>query len=306
MSDTEQTLSTSGESSDPDAVPTVPQQFVDNGDTVSTVDKQPLPIESISQAGEQNTADADKEDKDDKKAPEKEAVAGEIDDRLDKHPRFKELISEKNELRKELKEIKQRLESVDSGRQPDVKAKGKEPAPDYEDITALEDDAILDKFNENPKGFLANFARQIAHEVKTDIVTRFETEGAQREAEDRITRTFESYAEKNPDFNEMWESGKIEQFMRDNPGHNAISAHQLMTAETKQAEAIKKAVKEAEERIKKNFQAKRNAALISDSPARAGRVIDSVPAELKDPKRFGGVTSVLAQRLSARRAAGGA
>jgi len=117
-----------------------------------------------------------------------------------------------------------------------------------------------------------------------------------------LVKTYESYAKANPDFDEMWDDGRIQAFMDKNPGHNAISAHQMLTEETRLKAAADKAVKEFEGALR----SKRAASAVLG----AGNM--SVPTDakaaderLKNPKKFGGVTEVLTARLLERRRAAG-
>lgn len=294
--DQEQTITEAPEaSSAPD------QSFVVEGDMVSTVEKAALPTPT-SQTGEQNTDVVEDEvsagDTEDAAAKvEAKPVKDEPADRLDKHPRFQELIREKNELKQKLAELDAR---VTTGAKPPEPVK-----PAYEDLSTLGDEDILNKFNEDPKGFLANFAKQVHAEVKNDLMQQQDLRDQERQAqlqEQQTRSTFEKYSKENTDFLEMWNNGDIPKFMEDNPGHNAISAHQLMTAQKRIDEAVQTAVKEAEERVTKNYQLKRTNAVLGSTAATPGRGVPRVPPELKDPKAYGGVTTVLAQRLAARKA----
>jgi hypothetical protein len=94
--------------------------------------------------------------------------------------------------------------------------------------------------------------------------------------------------------------------MSEHPGHNAISAHMVLTKtkesvdlDSKIKEAVAKAVKETEARVVKNFQAKRNATVLDGGTA--GGAPTEPDAELQNTKERGGITNVLASRLRSLR-----
>jgi hypothetical protein len=121
-------------------------------------------------------------------------------------------------------------------------------------------------------------------------------ERAQAEQNARIKSTFDSYREKNPDFDEMWKSGEIPKFMKANIGHNAISAHQMLTMEARIKEATEKAAKEAEAKTIANMKAKRSAQVLGGGPAVTGSG-KTEDAALNDTKSHGGKASVIARRI---------
>ena len=108
----------------------------------------------------------------------------------------------------------------------------------------------------------------------------------------------------------MYNSGEIQRYIDAHPGHYPMSAHQALIAEKRDQahkaeieEARQKAVKETEARMTANFKAKAGADTLGSGPATGGGPVDKEPAELKEPKKFGGLTQVLANRLKSRRQA---
>ena len=61
-------------------------------------------------------------------------------------------------------------------------------------------------------------------------------EEAAKRFDDRIVSTHARYAAKNPDFDSMWKSGKLQEYMKHHPGHNAISAHFMLSQTVPPAE----------------------------------------------------------------------
>lgn len=136
------------------------------------------------------------------------------------------------------------------------------------DFENADDDQLLDKLNEDPKGFVSLIARQ----VRKDI----DAETAARTQEDGVIKTFQDFQAKHPDFEQKWESGEIKAYLDKHPGHNALSAYLNLTHEAKIKQAVAQKLQEKG---------------IGEGP-------------LADPKKFGGSTRVLADRLKARRSAG--
>jgi hypothetical protein len=218
------------------------------------------------------------------------------DTRYDKDPAWQRILSERDAARAEVAALK-------SGQ-------GKEPAASkptelpYKDITKMSDEELREWQEDDPKGYALNLFNQVKFESQQSI----EQEAAQKSEQAKMVETFTQYASNNPDFDKMWESGQIEAYMKANPGHNAISAHMMLTAgnrnqdiDKKIADAVAKAVAETTEKVTKNFQAKRNATVLNEGPAHRGGGGDETPPELKDTKNFGGRNAVMARRLDAMR-----
>jgi hypothetical protein len=137
---------------------------------------------------------------------------------------------------------------------------------DYEN---MDGEQLLDALHENPKCFVG----AIASQVRADL----ERETEERAEENRYIRTYQDFARENPDFEAMWESGKIKEYMDEHAGHNALSAYLNITQD---------------ERIKEAVQSKLAEKGLSDQSA------------LGNSKKFGGDTRVLADRLRALRSGG--
>ena len=241
-------------------------------------------------------------------AKETEAKAAEKADqaRFDKHPRFQELIKERDTMKLELATMKGRLDVLTPQQQAKVETREDKGLP-YKDITQMKKEELLEWQEDDPVGYAANLYQQMLHETRETI----KREQAEASTTTSIKGTYAAYEKENADFRAKWDSGELMAYMNAHPGHNAISAHQVLTAESRKGDlqkqidaAVQKAVKDAEERVKKNFQAKRNAEVIGDGGSiKTGEI----PDELKHPDKYGGVTATLAARLSRLRqaAAGG-
>jgi hypothetical protein len=214
------------------------------------------------------------------------------DDRLDKHPRFQEFRTRAEAAEARVTKLEGTVAKLSEGK---VK-KGAEELP-YKDVSKMTTDELLDWQSDDPHGYHKNILAQAKHELGSD----FEKSLEKKSGEDAIVSTFQTFAEKNPDFDTMWDQKVIQRFMDANPGHNAISAYHELTAEKRTQDAIDKAVKTAEENFVANQKAKRTKKSISAGPQTTGTKDAPVDAELQNTKQFGGTTRVLANRLKALR-----
>lgn len=259
--------------------PAAPQQ---SEDLIATVDQPiPEPVEEQEQAPpeEAQTTEGESEEEKEKEAP------------FHEHPRFQEIIREKNALKEQIAELQKAVQQPPS--------KGDAEEPDYKDMGGMTKEELQDMFDEDPKGFLTNFAKQVSQEVRADVLGQVEQRNSELQAkqeEDLVAKQYEEFGNKNPEFLKMWESGDIEKFMASNPGHTPMSAYIMATQETREQEIFKK----AEAKLTKNLKAKQNAKVLSGGPAATGRPAGQTPAELKDTKKYGGLTSVLAERSAQR------
>ena len=240
--------------------------------------------------------------------PKKDATSEGDETRFDKHPRWQEMLREREEAKKAVEQeriarakLEGELEALKRQTQvekPPVKA-------DYKDITALTAEEIAEWQATDPKGFAANMYAQVKSEALMKMQEDFR---AEREAENKkvsIERTYKEFEDKHKDFKPMWDSGEIVRFIEANPGHNPISAYHAMTYETRMQKAIEearaKAIKETEEKVNKNWQAKKQARVLGAGPGGPGT--DTEDKELKNVKSQGGLYNVLAKRLDRLRAA---
>jgi len=235
--------------------------------------------------------DSAKKDGDDKGAP-----AGE-DDRFDKHPRFVEYRTRAENAEQRVTKLEEKLYKLLESTQATPKGKeGGEELP-YKDVTKMTTDELLDWQSEDPHGYHRNMFAQARYELGKDFESRVE----KKSTEDAIVSTFEKFAGEHPDFDPMWDDGRITKFMQENPGHNAISAYLAMTSDQRTKDAIDKAVADAEKKFTANLKAKRANKSLGAGPQTTGTQDAPVDEELRDSKKFGGAIRVLANRLQARR-----
>jgi len=283
MSD-EQTGTLSTESGGESSQPVAPQETEDLIPTVDQAIPEPENAET-DKSSEETQKTEGQTDEDEEKGVEPKDEGEEENMPFHEHPRFQELIREKNALKEQLAEIQTKTESKDKDAEE----------PEYQDMGAMSNEELQDMFDDDPKGFLTNFAKQIRSELVGEIQQQ-QREQMQQDQQRATVTTYEKYAKENPDFDKMWDDGKLQKFMDENPGHNAISAHMLLTKDIREKDAMKK----AEEKLTKSLRAKRSAQVLSGGPSATGRPAGKIPAELQNTRKYGGLTSVLAQRAAQR------
>jgi hypothetical protein len=142
--------------------------------------------------------------------------------------------------------------------------------------------------------------------MDAERITEHATQSVQHMMQQQQARSLrDQYLTENPDFLEWQKSGVLEKVKKsDKYGfHDDFSAsiqYQLEKERESKAEDIAKAVKEAEARILKQFKVKGESRTLGAAPVTAPSEDGFDPA-LKDPKKYGGKTNVLAQRLAERR-----
>jgi hypothetical protein len=297
-----------------EGISSVPRGYSDEPDTsaatIQTVDVElnPKVKADADDKGGENTADGQAG------AGDKTGGKGQ-EGRFDQHPGWQAMVKRTEEAEQRATEAEQRATKLEGMvevvlRGGEASAKPEVKPATYIDITTKSDDELREWQEDDPKGYAANLYAQINHEISENL--RKETEA--KAATGNIQKTYQDYSSRNPDFQKMWDSGEIPRFMQANPGHNAISAHKELTsgkvhedANAYMAAAIDKAVKETEERVIKNFQAKKAVQGIEGAGGSISRVPAESDDELKNTNQRGGLVSVIAERLERRRrtAAGG-
>jgi len=251
--------------------------------------------------GEDKTGEADKGGK---------ADDGD-DTRFDKHPRFQQVMKERDEERRTRERLEAQMEILTKVVEPPPKPdKGEEKLP-YKDTSTMPEDELAQWQANDPKGYEANLAAKIKHELLKDLNQNAETHSRQSAVE----KTYETFAEKNADFNDRWKTGEIKQYIDTHPGHNPMSAYHEMIAESREQafqarldEAVTKAKADTEKEVLARIKAKQKAHVLDDGPAANIHVPgNDDPGNLTTNKSQGGVKGALTNLLhSMRQNAGGA
>lgn len=152
-------------------------------------------------------------------------------------------------------------------------------------LSSLEHDDLVEMWQDDPKGFLS----KLTAEIEQSAINKVTAETASKRFDESVEKTINSYADANPDFEEKWDKGEIQDFIDKNPGHNALSAHMMLTI----AEKIEAAKKEGYDEAVKNFRTKKGSQVLNGGPSIPH---DQMDAALKEPSKFGGRAAVIAKR----------
>jgi hypothetical protein len=229
---------------------------------------------------------------------EKEEGAGEDKQETDaakaepyhKDPAWQRIIKERDEALKNFKVLSERVEALETS--PDPKTKS---------IDDLTDEELIELQEDDPQAYREKLKESIYNKVKQDLTSEL----LNKEKEERTDRTYNEYSDTNPDnedgtgFVQMWESGKLQKYIDQNPGNNPISAHMALTVEDRIKSAVDAAVAKVKEEVTKNQRARVITDGLGDGPAH-------VPIEedgLKNTKSQGGLVSAIADKLRKTRQA---
>lgn len=236
--------------------------------------------------------------------------------RFDQDPDWQRMKTERDEAKAQAETIKAVLDTLTKGGQaPGQDAAGKQDAAEagelpFKDITKMSKEDLIEWFENDPIGYEKNRFAQFFYETKQVLAH----EQAQERQTESVQGTYEAFKQDHPGFQVALDSGEITKFMEAHPGHNHLSAYLSMTTpklhddaksymDAVVKEAREQAVKETEERVNKNWIAKRGAALLNAGPTvKSGGEGSKIPDELKDTKAHGGRTAALASILHKMRA----
>lgn len=221
------------------------------------------------------------------------------DDRFDKHPRWQERQRQLEDERLKSARLEAELSAYKT--MADKKEEPKKESPAYRDITAMSDDELAEVVQQSPKKFATDLYLQLREELTQEIGGKLKDETAKERQERTLKEEYKLYEGKYPDFREMWDSGKIQKYMEDHPGHTPKSAHMEMTYDTRLTAAKQEAAAAKEKELNANRQAKKKAGTLGAGPPAPVKGGATDP-RLLDSKAHGGLFSVLAQRHAARRA----
>jgi hypothetical protein len=283
-----------------------------DGELKSTIQPSLDADQETTQPGDSSSSDAGDEDKsglkaDADKADETDEAKGAGDDksegdRFDQHPRFIELNTRMKAAEKMAAQAETRAANL--SRQLEETVLRTQPAEKkdlpYKDTSTMTDDQLRDWMDDNPREFRENMMAEAMFKVEEKLSNKLSTDIDTRTYEKRVEGTYESFAKDNPDFDEMWDKGEIKNYMDRNPGHNAISAYHMLTGEVKMQaaidEAVQKATKETEDRMRKDFATRRSQQVLNEGPGGAGRPQQDETLDLKNSKAAGGMTALLTKR----------
>ena len=91
-----------------------------------------------------------------------------------------------------------------------------EEGMDHVPITGLTEDQINEWRYDDEKSYMANVAREIRAEL----------------AQEAKTNTLDDYIEKNPDLEDMWKKGEIQEYMEKHPEDDVIASYKQLANRT--------------------------------------------------------------------------
>lgn len=238
------------------------------------------------------------------------------------HPRWKEMMQERDDLKLQLEEQggtledqARRIDEYDrhlrmmdtlSRHQPQQQATPEPPATDpFDEILSRPEEEIIDEFQKSPRQFLESFGDSITQKALANA----ESIAYARAQDDAITKGIDQFADENPDFMDMVIAGDIARFIDRNPMHNAISAYHTLRSEADAQDDS--AIEEYEKQIRED---ERDKTLASIRAKQGAQVLDgststgpnagadtAIDPDLQDTAKHGGKRAVLTQRLKAFR-----
>jgi len=235
--------------------------------------------------------DSDKKDGDDTADPE----GKEVPERFDKDPAWQRIIKERNEARTAAEASNQRVKALEAP--TSVKEDGSDKIVD---ISTLSNEELIDWQNDDPKGYAENLRKYATQDAV--VAVRADLNREKQEAD--ITSSYDKYNNDNPanddntGFVQMWDAGKIQAYMDENPGNTSISAHRALTYDDFVKKAVDKAVTKAKDEMVKEQKARIVTDGLGTGPGYAPKTEDK---ELHNTKKRGGLVTALADRLAKRR-----
>ena len=299
MSDQDVNLVDSSPAEDVQDAPSTPTVPVTNNEELMDT----LTEEMNMQSDEATSEPSSEEEETSAKTDESEVPAkGKSHEKFIPYERFEEVNTRMKSSEESNITLQNKLSNLEGKFEQMQKSSPAQPAeakPDFDDLSAKTDDQLRDMFEENPKEVLGNLARQVRHEVETDILGKLNQQAQQNKAKTSEQRQWDAinkYSDDNPGFVEKWNDGTLQNYMATRPGMTAMHAFTELQAEGNIKSASEKAVKEAEARWKKNIEAKKNlgSTLGSGPPSRMKSVAED--STLQNTKTAGGTNAVLAQR----------
>lgn len=224
------------------------------------------------------------------------------------HPRFKQLIEERKELKGAYEQLQNQFIQLQQSlilpkQQSDKKAE--QEAQSF--LESLDNDTALEKFSENPKEFLSRLLSEhtsrVEEELKSKLTSEFDSRLESRTQHETVKQQLKEYGQSNEDFFPMWQRGELQNFLKQNPGMDVITAHKLIKASSvddRIKSEVEKAVKAKEAEMLKNFKAKRDLTVIGAGASGAPSYSNN-GNELKNTNALGGLYTAITNKLIANR-----
>jgi hypothetical protein len=275
------------------------QAVIDDDGMISTTEFEPVekePVEKvepgtdISDGAEQNTPDADES----KQKPYHE------------DPAWQRIIKERDEAKAELaKNAQQNSFKPENFEHPVQDPQEAERNKVLDEFMNLDDEDLSEMMINEPAKYRALSMQQLDRE-QTDRAITNQQMLSQKNHQAKAEGGLKSFFADREDGIAMLKTGEIQNFIKENPAHNGISAYYELThrknTEKAVTEAVEKTKKETEERIYKQLKAKGAAGSFATITG-SRTVHDDFSAEKSNPEKFGGRKAV-ALALAKKRMAG--
>ena len=187
------------------------------------------------------------------------------------------------ELEKELANLQGQVTAM--GEKAPTKEKGAKS--DFIDSMEGKDkDTLMNEIEDDPAGFFKSFEAALTKRIS-------DSNSATSTAKDYDTRAsenLETFAKEHEDFDGLWDSKKIPNYMKKNPGFDAVGAYYALTKESRAKASkalIEKTEKETREKVLKEIATGKNAGSLSGGPSAMPGTSSKVPDYIKDPKAHG-------------------
>lgn len=264
--------------------------------------------------GEQPSEERLNPDQQDKTEPDKKEADAkgdteEVPVEFHKHPAWQRIMKERDEAKERAAKAEGHVDALtklylEAREAPKETPPAKEEPLPFKDTSKMTDEELAEWEVEDPKGYRDNLRKEATYLAKSELKKEFAAEDQQKRLTSRLEKAAGDFAKAHGDFEEMWKSGKIREFMQGNPGHNAFSAyHEIKAGESVSKADHEKAVKDAvaakEKEMLENFKAKREASTFGKGPSIRPQTDEE---ELKDTNKQGGLVASIAARLERRRA----
>ena len=277
------------------------QAIVDDDGMISTDEFEP--IEEVEVQEEVDSHNADTDDDTSQKTDSDTSKDKDFHD----HPRFQEVIQQKNEAkteaeaaRREIAELKAAVNKQQQFKPEEVKPQDPQESlrlRELDKFMAMDNDDLSEMIINEPSKYRALSMQQLDREQTARSEQQAKVQN-QQSIQERTNQTLKKFFEDKPDGVELVQSGQIHKFIEENPGHNAISAYHEIKGEDQYQERLATDVKKETDKIYQTLKAKGNAGSISTTTGSKSYNGDS--AEMNNPEKFGGRNAVLLKRMLAR------
>jgi len=247
------------------------------------------------------------------KAPVKEAgkekVAGEEagkeaggeETRLDKHPRFQEVIKARQDADGKVASLQAENAALKAQMATAQQVKPAEPGGRNYQQELGDLGKKLDEGDISQSEYMGKY---------TEIIRAESNQGAQEmiaqsEKQSRVISLEDQFLKDNPSYMEVFRAGKLDAIKTQHPLLDNISAfkeYERLEAVASIEAKVNEAVEKTKAEMIDQFKAKGSATVLGEgSTAIPSEKPAGEAPEMKDPKKFGGSTNVLANRLALRR-----